>query len=265
MAVSNKTREILWRRSGYRCALCQCELMMHESSSTTDGMVGEECAIATPEPDAPHSASPLTSEEQGDYPNLILLCQTHHQLVKSQPQTYSASCLKEIKAQHEAWVRETLKIELQAANREPFMLYRIETGKYLISLLYDSHASVFNHDLLESGYEAELVNGFFQAVQDHITLWDNFTAAEKVLTEVDLDKAIWQVESSGFLVYGCQRQEASRVNNSVMENWCTAYLLVMRQSNPLTVRQSTAVEKRMGVTSPADSQFSSFILVQQSR
>jgi hypothetical protein len=49
---------------------------------------------------------PLKERDRAE--NLILLCNNHHQLVDSQPQTYSVERLFEMKTAHEQWVEKTL-------------------------------------------------------------------------------------------------------------------------------------------------------------
>lgn len=256
MAISDRTRKILWQRSGNRCAVCRCELAMDSAAINSEAIAGYEFLID--EDTTFESHSPLTVGAT----NLLLLCPTHHTAIRSQSENYPIERLREIKQLHEAWVQEALQVELKASDHEPFMLYRVQTGKYLISMLHDSHASIFNHDSLKQGYETELVNGFFRLVQDHINLWDQLESRDQVQAETHLDKAIWQLETNGFLVYGCQRQEPYQMADVVMENWCMAYLLVVRQSNPVAAKQQAAIEQRMGVKSPVDSPFTSFILVQ---
>lgn len=260
MAISDRTRKILWQRSGNRCAVCRCELAMDSTALSSGAIAGYEYLIRSEAVNF-DSYTSLTIEAT----NLLLLCSAHHTAIRSQSETYSVEHLREIKKLHEIWVQETLQVELKASTHEPFMLYRIQTGKYLISMLHDSHASVFNHDPLEAGYETELVNEFFRLVQDHINLWDQLGSPDQTQAETHLDKAIWQLETNGFLVYGCQRQEPYQMTGIVMEDWCMAYLLVVRQSNPVAAKQHTVIEQRMGVKSPVDSTFTSFILVQPGR
>ncbi len=260
MVLSDRTRKILWQRSGNRCAVCRCELAMDSAAIDSGAIAGYECLIES-EDTSFESHTSLTVEAT----DLLLLCPNHHTAIRSQSEIYPIERLREIKQLHEAWVQETSQVELKASDHEPFLLYRIQTGKYLISMLHDSHASVFNHDPLEEGYETELVNGFFRLVQDHINLWDHFGSPDQTQAETHLDKAIWQLETNGFLVYGCQRQEPYQMAGVVMENWCMAYLLVIRQSNPVAAKQHAAIEQRMGVKSPVDSPFTSFILVQPGR
>ena len=56
----------------------------------------------------PRGVADLTLSERNRYDKLILLCNLHHQLFDSLPQTYSVERLGAIKEEHERWVEKTL-------------------------------------------------------------------------------------------------------------------------------------------------------------
>lgn len=56
----------------------------------------------------PRGDHELPDRERDRYENLILLCNTHHQLVDSQPETYTIERLRGLKQDHERWVEERL-------------------------------------------------------------------------------------------------------------------------------------------------------------
>jgi hypothetical protein len=47
-------------------------------------------------------------ERRNSYANLILLCRNHHKVIDAQEGEYTVERLHQMKAQHEAWVREQL-------------------------------------------------------------------------------------------------------------------------------------------------------------
>lgn len=75
---------------------------------TASIVLGEEAHIVAREADGPRGESPLTAAQRDDYSNLILLCPTDHTLIDKAPMDYSVEYLLKIKAEHEAWVRESL-------------------------------------------------------------------------------------------------------------------------------------------------------------
>lgn len=263
MAVSDKTRKVLWGRSGNRCAICRRLLVMNATDSDTESVIGDECHIVAHEPDGPRGDSSLTAEERDNYPNLILLCKVHHKLVDDQPNTYPVERLEEIKRRHEIWVRETLKVEgkTSQSSSKPFVAYRIETGKQLLSTLGGSHASLFDNCALESEFETELVGDFLQGAQEYIELWEELESRERVRAQFELDKAIRDLEEKGFLVYGCQRTGKYRAGDLVVDDWRVAYLIVKRKSDPVVAKKSAEVENLVGMKNLPNSGFSNFILV----
>jgi hypothetical protein len=53
LAISEKTRKILWARSGNRCAICCCELVREEFITDPAAVVGDECHIISKKPGGP--------------------------------------------------------------------------------------------------------------------------------------------------------------------------------------------------------------------
>ena len=109
MTISDKTRKLLWGRSGNRCAYCRRELVMAATILDDESIVGDECHIIARHPDWSRGDTSISEQELDDYPNLILLCKVHHKTVDDQPNTYTVDVLREMKRKHEKWVRETLQ------------------------------------------------------------------------------------------------------------------------------------------------------------
>ncbi|MEW6276085.1 MAG: HNH endonuclease signature motif containing protein [Bacillota bacterium] len=100
MAISERTRKILWARSGNRCAICRCELVREEFATDPAAVVGDECHIISKKPGGPRY-DPGVKMELDSYDNLILLCKTHHKLVDDQPSRFTVEYLRMVKANHE--------------------------------------------------------------------------------------------------------------------------------------------------------------------
>ncbi len=45
MAITDRTRKILWARSGNCCAVCRKDLIIDASDDDDESVVGEECHI----------------------------------------------------------------------------------------------------------------------------------------------------------------------------------------------------------------------------
>ena len=111
MAISDKTRKILWGRSGNRCAVCRHELVLDATSSDNESVVGEECHIVSPKAHGPRFDPSPSVDDLDDPANLILLCRVHHKMVDDQRETYTVEVLHTKKIEHEKWVSSMLTVQ----------------------------------------------------------------------------------------------------------------------------------------------------------
>ncbi len=110
MSIPSVEQRKLFVRSGNRCAFPDCRRLLTADGSPPDRLVvlGEAAHIVAERPQGPRGASPMPLEERNRAENLILLCNNHHQLIDSQPQTYTVGRLRAMKEAHERWVEKTL-------------------------------------------------------------------------------------------------------------------------------------------------------------
>ena len=111
MGISLKIHKMLWGRAGNRCAMpdCRKELVMGATETDDESLIGEECHIVAGKPEGPRGDALYPSDKIDKYANLVLLCRVHHKIIDDQLGTYTVERLKEIKAEHERWVRESLE------------------------------------------------------------------------------------------------------------------------------------------------------------
>ncbi len=113
MSISDRTRKILWARSGNRCAKCRTMLVADATSADDAAVIGQECHIYPQGATGPRrDDAPPTDVHH--YNNLILLCANCHTLVDAQHLTYSIEYLRELRSTHEAWWQSTLPTAGQA-------------------------------------------------------------------------------------------------------------------------------------------------------
>lgn len=108
MAPSQKDLRLLYQLSGNRCAFpgCPKELVYLAASEHAPVSISEVAHIVASKLDGPRGKHPLPVEELDKYSNLILLCEEHHHLIDSQPQTFTVERLRQMKADHEALIRQ---------------------------------------------------------------------------------------------------------------------------------------------------------------
>jgi 5-methylcytosine-specific restriction endonuclease McrA len=101
MAITDRTRKILWVKAGGRCSICQVQLVTEGTDTDDPSVFGEEAHIVGQSPNGPRAGN---VPDVDSYANLILLCRKDHKRVDDQVGKYTVERLKEIKRQHEEWV-----------------------------------------------------------------------------------------------------------------------------------------------------------------
>lgn len=107
---SERTLKVLWGRSAGRCAMpeCRCELFVDDSDYDPIVIIGDIAHV-----EAASNAGPRGNPNNGirnrdEYDNLILLCKNCHARIDGQKRKFSLEALRQIKFDHETWVRHQL-------------------------------------------------------------------------------------------------------------------------------------------------------------
>ncbi len=110
MGISTRDHKKLWGRAGNRCSMSECRRELVDAQETTDedSIIGEECHIVARKQSGPRGKSKLLKAERDYYSNLILMCRNHHKIIDDMVSMYSVTKLKQIKQEHEEWVRHSL-------------------------------------------------------------------------------------------------------------------------------------------------------------
>lgn len=241
MAISDKTRKILWGRCGNRCALCKQLIVLNATSADSEAIVGDECHIVSPKKLGPRH-DPALPESQMDEPdNLILLCRVHHKLVDDQPGTYTVERLKSMRRDHEAWVDATLSEEEKKPNpirirrikeNAPTHLARITSGQQFLSIVGGASAGMFTNDDPKHEGEMQLISSFLQEAQDWGELADGFEAGQRVEAEFRMSAMIREIEKEGFWVFGAREIQRLEGGVGIPSNWTVAHVRLVRSNNP---------------------------------
>lgn len=106
VAVPSSEQRRVCQRSGDRCAFEGCRRALSIVAQEIGDVVvlGEIAHIIAERPDGPRGDASVPLKQRNAYPNLMLLCQEHHQLVDSKPQVYGVERLHAMKEAHEVWV-----------------------------------------------------------------------------------------------------------------------------------------------------------------
>lgn len=242
MAISSKTRKILWGRSGNRCAICRRELVVDATHDDDDSVVGEECHIVSRMVHGPRSDPSLPEDRLDDTENLILLCPVHHKVVDDQQGSYTVEMLRTLKADHESWVSSALTGEKRLPPvrirrvKIPTHLIRMTSGRAILAIVDGASAFAFEHDEPASESEVELLSGFLQEAQDYGDLSADLDAGDRVKAAFRMSTFLDDLEQAGFWVFG--EREVRRLEGGVGTpvSFPVAILEVVRAANPKIIK-----------------------------
>ncbi len=239
--ISDKTRKVLWGRSGNRCAFCRQELVLARTDADPESVVGDECHIASAAEHGPRHAEGWSPEQFGDIENLLLLCRVHHKLIDDQPETYTSQLLQHMKVNHERWVAACLGEPQPLRLRRPSegkaaYLVRLTSGRDLLNLVLGAYASALDNDDLESDEEVAAVGGFLQDLRDWGEIGDDLEPSQRVQAAFSLSKAVERLDEAGFWVFGGREVHRLEGGRSSPQNWPVAIVRVVRAKNPEIIR-----------------------------
>ncbi|MCF8307952.1 MAG: HNH endonuclease [Bacteroidales bacterium] len=101
--MKTKDLKLLWGKAAGRCSICKQNLVMLMDNV----VIGEMAHVIAKSHAGPRGKK--TNENNATYDNLILLCPNHHTEIDKNPSKWNVKKLKQIKEQHELWVKEQLE------------------------------------------------------------------------------------------------------------------------------------------------------------
>jgi hypothetical protein len=240
MSISDKTRKVLWGRSGNRCVICQQELVINAIERDDESVVGIECHIISGRENGPRHDVSYSEDKLDSYENLILLCGVHHKMVDDQRDTYTVDILRQMKASHEVWVadrladgRDARPVRLRRVkDKVPPFLSQLLTGRQVCDLLTGTYAYSMDHDELRSQEEVDVVGGFIQAATDWSDFASELEPAERVNAEYNLSRCLGDLGDAGFFVFGGREvQQLEGGLQAEPSDWPVGILRVVRKDN----------------------------------
>jgi hypothetical protein len=245
VTISDKTRKILWARSGNLCAMCRRVLVEGATTLDVESVIGEECHIVAQSEFGPRHGAALLDDYDAPA-NLILLCRNHHKLVDDQRDTYAADVLRSLKVNHERWVTEKLGETAGRADparvvrvpeNVPSHLARIASGRDLVGVLDGAMGYQFSNDELRDEAELDAISGFLQEAQEVGDLFSELEAGQRVEIEFRLGRSIRDLEELGFWVFGGREVRVLQGGGIPPSSFPIAILDVVRHDN-LAIRHA---------------------------
>lgn len=244
MPISDKTRKILWGRSGNRCATCRHELVVDATGADDESVVGDECHIVSGKTQGPRHDPAFPVDRLDEPENLILLCRVHHKMVDDQYETYTVELLRKLKANHEKWVSSNLAEQKQPPpvrirrikENIPTHVVRLTSGRDLMTIVSDASAFSFEQDEPQSEAEVELLSSFLQEAQDWGDLSSDLEAGDRVKAAYRMSTLLRELEEAGFWVFG--GRETRRLEGGVgpPSAFPVAILRVARSTSPEIIK-----------------------------
>ena len=111
MAISDKTKRLLWSRSGGYCQNPACNhdfFVFFQNGEVTS--LNELAHVIGQSEQGPRGRSNLGARERDEYENIILLCPTCHTLIDKSPDQFSVKTLREWKRRHEDAIRHVFMV-----------------------------------------------------------------------------------------------------------------------------------------------------------
>jgi len=239
MSITDKTRKVLWGRSGNLCAFCKAHLVVDASEVDSESVVGDECHIISGAPNGPRHDPALALGEIDGLANLILLCRIHHKLVDDQPETFTASTLRQLKANHEKWVKERLGQPNQpepvrivrSAAEIPTRLVQVPSAKALLDLAADCHGRYDDYpdDLTDS--DLSCVGSFLQNLTDWADLGIN-EPHERISAQKSLAESMSELDQVGLRVYAAREKQQLRGGVLAPSAFYALHVRIVRQDDP---------------------------------
>ncbi|MEO8461418.1 MAG: HNH endonuclease signature motif containing protein [Dokdonella sp.] len=239
MSITDKTRKVLWGRSGNLCAFCKTHLVVDASDLDSESVVGDECHIVSGALTGPRYDTNLAAGAIDDLGNLILLCRVHHKLVDDQSETFDAETLRQLKANHEKWVKERLgrskdpepvKIVRNSAEI-PQHLFLVSSAKALLDLSSNCHGRYDDYPTDLSEEELGSVGSFLQDLTDWVDLGIN-EPYERIEAQKSLAEELTQLDLLGLRVYAAREKQQLRGGVVAPSSFYALHLKVVRHNDP---------------------------------
>lgn len=239
MAISDRTRKLLWGRSGGACAICQARLTADPThADDRHSVLGEECHITARSPGGPRYL-PRLSTLLDEYENLILLCPTHHKLIDDQPAEYTADKIRQIKSSHEAQVAQTRKTRPGLLRSRWIVpqdlrvdLIQVHTGAQILELMSRTLAYHFHEVEAHTLEEAELQGEFLQDLADFGDIYEEIGPANQIREKFEMTQRLADMGQAGFLVLTGQYNRTLEIDGH-RETFPTAIVKIVRSADLL--------------------------------
>lgn len=240
MTISNKTRKILWSRSGNRCAMCQIEIVLEQNEHGKNLNIGQECHIISQKPNGPRHLYEY-NKDYDSYDNLILLCANHHRTIDELWEQFPIELLVKIKVNHENWIKLVIdKAKDKEKRNDPKILPQITTGKQIVDIIRDVDIYQYENDDLKTIEEIDFISKFLQYIQDcgEFSDFEKIEIGQLILLTFEINNKIEELDKLGFYIFGERKKvrllDSKKVDIGIFK---AALFIILRKDNPQIIRK----------------------------
>lgn len=211
MAITARTRKVLWALSNNQCARCEATLIRApEAEGDLHAIVGQECHIVARSLGGPRGEAEPRGEVDG-IDNLILLCANCHAVVDGQPEKWTPDALRALKREHEekvsrAAAKPSSPFSFEIRGREkPITINRLTTGDEVLALLGRGYSRMHTTPPGMSSIQREKVGDFLQNAFDWSEIAGEIGPRGELEAGGQLQEELDGLTIEGVLVYGAVR------------------------------------------------------------
>jgi hypothetical protein len=230
MAISARTRKLLWGKAGNRCSICNCRLSQVSETSSPEAVIGDEAHIVARQPGGARY-EPLSAHERDGYDNLILLCPNHHRVIDTQAADWSVDRLKRCKIEHEARIA---RLTDSQPSRGPVIrrptsveLIVVAGGKQLLEIVSGAYESDFDYDPPDDEAELAMIKSLLGYADNLVDIGNDLDAGRRVEVAYELSGLLREAMEAGFVMYGRRVSCTAEINQETFP-WPSAVLRVRR-------------------------------------
>jgi hypothetical protein len=243
MSITDKTRKVLWGRSGNLCAYCNAHLVVDASALDSESVVGDECHIISGAPNGPRHDPSLDLQDIDNLTNLILLCRVHHKQIDDQPETFTAEILRQLKDDHEKKIRDSLsqseKLEPVRVVRKkaelPSYLVLVTSAKALLDFSLGCHCHYDNYPDDLSEEDLDCVGNFLQNLADWVDLGVN-EPHERISAQRSLAENMAELEHANLRIYVAREKQELRGGTVSPSTFYALHLRIVRSDDPSQIQ-----------------------------
>ena len=119
--IPHPDMKVLYMLSGAKCAKCNTPLYITKADGNVSNL-SEMAHIRGEKPDSARYDKTMTDEERQSYANLMVMCPKCHKEIDDDEQKYTVNMLKQMKAEHEQEIINTLENSIYNVTSEELAL-----------------------------------------------------------------------------------------------------------------------------------------------